>query len=615
MYHRTHRSSPDSERTEKFFASRLSSTHTLTLELFSRHCRIVQVDTSVYMRASSTEDDRRPSVALAEDRRGSNDNTREHVQLLQRLCESQDHQIRSLREPLALGRSAAHSTAGSSAVTTTAASMFHIRSAERPWNQQFQAIVDDTARTPFDRIRDVSNLLDEYRAFVTTISSQFLSKYFGGEDASVDDETSNTGGAGPQPNLHGDGAGTAPATKGCTVEWATAQDISKGEHLTISLLDCADSTPYRKAAHAIHTQYTILSQQLAHAPRVLLHVFPQSLVRLRGRFLLVTAEMLSVGETVTAATCRDMKSALTLVSESLNLASYWTEAVGKGREWGPPNCAARYCCDGRLYVDPQDHHGLTLMPFIPPAQSAIVHGQHALHFRPEVVRSSETRLSPAAFVIAGGKDSAKHNRASCDCLRRLCSGAVVELAAALDRECAQRDSSQLLAPKETGGPPSISALFHRHGVNIALSPFVLLLVESTPAKRLLVTHVVARVVRDHVAQTMSQHVNEDDVMGAVSEFFAKISADAGLRQTWNDDLASRLSAKFAGFATFFGPSTDLGQNLLTFLDHELLLRLVGTMLGIEFAKGVTAKGNSPFHYSISSLRPVVKTRHIPPPTA
>ncbi len=541
--------------------------------------------------------------------------TRDILARLQRACAKQEQFIKNLREPLvpasvtnATQRSTtAHSEANSSVGDgSSRPSQFHV-ACERRWNQQFQIIVGKSNIPPQEKRAQVNAFLAEFQKAAAVVVEQFLAKYLGDED----DEGK-------------------PTRASQQLQWATATQIGTGQFLTVALLDCQDSTAFALVSKDYKAQLTVLSQNIAFSTTApLVHVFPKAMVRFRGRALVVTAETSRVGDAVPAWQCPELVLAMAVASDTLNLSPYYlprddedlqetaallemavvsSSGFANARSqqqggavthlyphWGSLSAKARRGADGRLYIESL----LDFFPHFPPAKNERINNRvHTLYLRPEAISRSPTPLSPAAFITYGTKDSTRRNADVRECTRLLCMHDVVTVAQTIDA---------------VGTPTSaeLRRMLHERGVNTSLLAIILTHLKRLEARTFVLSEMVVRASRDYLLREMSRHIELDDSRKAVSEFFAELSDPSSLGALWNDELAPRLAKKFPGFATFFGSGTPNYGAALALLDRDHLLRAVPPLVGVEFAKGVTASGTSTFHFCVTECRPVVKALQLP----
>lgn len=435
------------------------------------------------------------------------------------------------------------------------------------WNERLQTILDDTTLTMHDKREKANHCLDAFAAFAAREVNTFLEYYLSETPSDAD-----------------------------KITWATTEQRIAGETLKVTMLETPGAARLENRSRAL-----FLAQQVFLCPggRPFVTTFPRALVACRGRIALVSAELPWAGPSMSADRCPELRAALEAVGASLNLAPYRVASADGSEEdgvgYGPPKATARVCRDGRLYVETLG----SLMPGLACARGTALGPQHLIRLRPEMVASAPEPLSPAAFIVFGTRDSAAAAAAVRAHTATVCGSAVPTVA------------RQLAASLPS--PDAISRLLHNSGLNVAMLGAVLAQCGSIPTvqtaalRRLLIAEMAARAARDVIRAAMQSRIDEDGIFGAASELFAAVCNDEDLPRAWGDQLAPVLRTKFPGLATLVVPFPSYGE-----LDRVTWLARTRDLLGITFAKGVTASGSSAFHFCIQAVRPIVRSFALPP---
>lgn len=506
----------------------------------------------------------------AQQRRRAAEELRAQLDEVQSGLEQQEQSVRAIKGFLHARSFSAASTLRAS-MAQVAPSVFYVKHARR-FNQEFQDVCFDEKLDAFAKVEKLRKVIGDFEEEAGRVAVSFLNEYLGDEPA---------------------------------IEWAEKEDVAFGAAMSISILDCEDSSVV-VARNEQNMQYLFLTQQLAHLEHPLVTVSPRTIVYYRGRALLVGSEVgpalatSGPGAGGDSTKIPELKAALNIINESCNLRKYYrlSDDGKEERIAGPPGVTAFRATDGRYYAT-----GLVgLLPHFPPARGSTLTSDHSLFLRLEAVLDPRSeRLSPGAFLCHGARDSAEGSRDVRACAATLCQSVVPALAAEFD--------SAPLAPSAA----TIVETMHQRGANVALLFMVYYHSTSTAVRSAVLTEMAARCLRDRIRAAMATRIDEEDIIEAVSELCASICNEDTAAATWQDEVVPRMIKKFPGFATLATGAADakVGPISHASVNKAVLLRRVEALVGFTFAKGVTEKGTSAFHFSVQALGHVVKHFALP----
>ena len=528
-----------------------------------------------------------------------NDETAQTLARLRRENGLQEGVLRGLKADV-LPRS--FSTSGSLRVTAgSSISYFHVEGADgggRRWNFEFQQL----CAAPLEvsgaegvrlKIASINAFLAIFTDAMVALARRFLDQYLGEDDSGMELASE------PMP-----------------------------DGITIALLDCEERTHLSAAGKEQRAQYRLLSQQIALCGAPLVCVSPRALVSWKGRLLVVSADIIAASEPMVADECLELRTALELVSETLNFRRYCYGGGSTGEEQmgaGPADATAVRGPDGRVYA--HNMHGL--YPYFPPARGATVDpARHKVHLLPELLTFSggQQALSPAAFVTFGASDSAARNSEVRDAVARMCQQLVPQCAAALIAEA----DGMAKAPKLFSDPSILVNRLHRSGINLACLAAFFYSVASRAegAKssasalalaRLAWTEMCARALRDVVQLDMSRRIEGSEVCEAVGEVLAQLAEDPATFQ--KQTLLPLLVVKFVGLASFMAAGAggiavdaDGVPSAAKYLDTALLVGRAMGLLGVTLKPlPAGALPSDPNVYEVTAMAPVAKPLTLPRP--